>query len=242
MEAAETKEQGAARKDLADSDTYVGRVLTWKNRYGWLEPTRDISHPEVARHNGRIYCAESDLAAGQKRLRPGSWVEFKLYVDEQGLGAREVTQRRVMRFTCPRDEADLALGSDGSAIPQLESQFGVTIRSFEWMLQDGRPGGLNFLLLEIWGRPAAIGETVAAMGSRVAASSSTGSFELNALIPESRVWKLDLRLLRQIVSAANLSKEFALTDPMPCRKLALTGSVDDVSKAVLATIAQVCDY
>ena len=61
------------------------------------------------------------------------------------------------------------------------------------MLQDGRPGGLNFLLLEIWGRPAAIGETVAAMGSRVAASSSTGSFELNALIPESRVWKLDLR-------------------------------------------------
>ena len=62
-----------------------------------------------------------------------------------------------------------------------------------WMLQDGRPGGLNFLLLEIWGRPAAIGETVAAMGSRVAASSSTGSFELNALIPESRVWKLDLR-------------------------------------------------
>ena len=40
---------------------------------------------QVARHNGRIYCAEADLAAGTKRLRPGSWVEFKLYVRHRGV-------------------------------------------------------------------------------------------------------------------------------------------------------------
>ena len=84
-------------------------------------------------------------------------MEFKLYVDEQGLGAKDVTQRRVMRFTCPRSaalylsiiiihlledtrkrllalrrqEADLALGADGSAVPALETAHGVAIRSFE---------------------------------------------------------------------------------------------------------------
>jgi len=127
----------------------------------------------------------------------------------------------------------------GAGIPQLETEQGVSIRSFEWMQQDGRVGGLNFLLLEIWGKPQSIADCISALGARTATEEK---FELNALIPESRVWKIDLRLLRQMVAGATLSKEFALTDPMPCRKLTLSGSVEEMGKTIFAIIGQVCDY
>jgi hypothetical protein len=231
-------EASEGRKDLG-TEKYVGRVLSWKNHYGWIEPTSEIPHPEVSRHNGRIYVSSSDLIAPAKRFRPGCWVEFSLYSDAQGLGAKDVAQRRVMRFLCPRSEFDVVLGVSGAGIPQLETEQGVSIRSFEWMQQDGRVGGLNFLLLEIWGKPQSIADCVSAMGARTATEEK---FELNALIPESRVWKIDLRLLRQMVPGATLSKEFALTDPMPCRKLTLSGSVEEMGKTVFAIIGQVCDY
>jgi cold shock CspA family protein len=228
----------AGRKEVSN-EKYVGRVLNWKNHYGWLEPSTEINHPEVTRHNGRIYVSAQDLTSGLKRLRPGSWVEFGLYSDEQGLGASNVAQRRVMRFTIPRAESEAVLGANGSGIPQLETEQGVTIRSFEWMQQDGTVGTLNFLLLEIWGEPQSISNATVAIGTRLA---NAEKFELNALVPESRVWKIDLRTLRQMIPSATLSKEFALTDPMPCRKLTLAGSVEEVGEAVKAIIGQVCDY
>ena len=44
----------------------------------------------------------SATPASASRFRPGCWVEFSLYSDAQGLGAKDVAQRRVMRFLCPR--------------------------------------------------------------------------------------------------------------------------------------------
>merc|ERR1719238_767237 len=102
------------------------------------------------------------------------------------------------------------------------------------MQQDGRASLSQQLslcnLLEVWGTPQAIADCVSAMGARTATKEK---FELNALIPESRVWKLDLKLLRQMMPGATLSTEFALNDPMPCRKLTLSGSNEEVGKTVL---------
>jgi hypothetical protein len=51
-----------------------------------------------------------------------------------------------------------------------------------------------------------------------------------------------LKLLRQTLPGATLSTELALNDPMPCRKLTLTGSNEEVGKTVFTIIEQVCDF
>eukprot|EP00445_Apocalathium_hangoei_P033969 CAMPEP_0203963650 /NCGR_PEP_ID=MMETSP0359-20131031/93556_1 /ASSEMBLY_ACC=CAM_ASM_000338 /TAXON_ID=268821 /ORGANISM="Scrippsiella Hangoei, Strain SHTV-5" /LENGTH=225 /DNA_ID=CAMNT_0050899607 /DNA_START=45 /DNA_END=722 /DNA_ORIENTATION=+ len=212
-----------------------GRVVDWKGQYGWIEPQCFVDHPEMNKHQGHIFAHSEDLLPRWTKLTVGSLVEFHLYFDGQGLGAEECVARKVLRLTLPWELAQSAFGENGENLPELEVRHQVSVRAYQWKLMDGSPGGLPFVLLEVWGRPQAIVRAVVeATGKDLHASASM-------LVPESRLWKLDVDELRQRCRGTQLQHEVALTDPMRCHALEITGTREEVGAALQALIAQVCD-
>mmetsp|Transcript_25415 Transcript_25415/g.41541 ORF Transcript_25415/g.41541 Transcript_25415/m.41541 type:complete len:205 (-) Transcript_25415:39-653(-) len=88
------KEYGPSGPDLPRqrvSDTPVaGSVLHFYGNIGWLKLNEPIDHPDLGKHNGKIYVHKKDLQ-GMDSLEKGADVAFYLYADSCGLGAEEVT-------------------------------------------------------------------------------------------------------------------------------------------------------
>mmetsp|Transcript_30155 Transcript_30155/g.76234 ORF Transcript_30155/g.76234 Transcript_30155/m.76234 type:complete len:310 (+) Transcript_30155:56-985(+) len=63
----------------------TGRIVEWKNKFGWIEPDSPISHPEASRKGGRIYLSQEDVAEVISGV--GAHVSFYVYADGTGLGA-----------------------------------------------------------------------------------------------------------------------------------------------------------
>lgn len=78
-------------RSLVKRKRITGRVQEWKGHFGWIIPDRSISHQEAALNQGRIYVHKKDveLDGGQKMLQQGDVVDFLVYADGKGLGARE---------------------------------------------------------------------------------------------------------------------------------------------------------
>lgn len=63
----------------------TGRIVEWKNKFGWLEPDSPIAHPEANRKGGRIFLSQEDVAEVISGV--GAHVSFYVYADGTGLGA-----------------------------------------------------------------------------------------------------------------------------------------------------------
>lgn len=70
-----------------------GEVLVIHGHYGWLTASHKIAHQAAARNGGQVYFHVSDVV-GNMSLVEGDRVDFFLYVDEQGLGAEELSLQR----------------------------------------------------------------------------------------------------------------------------------------------------
>lgn len=174
----------------------------------------------------------------------GSLVEFHLYWEEQsgwrqsGLGAEDCVARKVLRLTVPWETARDKFGQDGDDIPFFEEKLKVSVRAYEWMSVDGSKSDLPFVLFELWGRPKAISAAVLELSEQ---SSAKGEHAADMLVPESRLWKVDVPALQQCGSTVQLSPSLTISDPMPCRTLQIKGGADDVSFTLKTLIEQICD-
>lgn len=64
-----------------------GRVLIWRETFGWIMPDSSIDHEEAWKHNGKVYVNRKDTPG---RLFPGARVSFFAYADGDGIGAEDV--------------------------------------------------------------------------------------------------------------------------------------------------------
>lgn len=216
----------------------AGRVVQWKGSYGWIEAIVAIEHSEINRHKGRIFVHAEDIR-GKWKLKVGSIVEFYLYLDSEGLGASEVVSRQVVRLTIPSQEAKTIFGVDGELVAAFEDKKCVTLRIFSWVLLDGTEGNLGFFLVEVWGRAECIVDACVEIAEALGNEEFACSVDM--LIPETRTWQLDMKLLRAHGSRAILSKELAIVDPMACHGVAIGGTSSEVKHALHALIEQICD-
>jgi len=63
----------------------IGTVIEWKGAFGWIKPSKPISHPANTR--GKVYLKAEDVASELDGV--GAEVSFKLYSDKSGLGAAD---------------------------------------------------------------------------------------------------------------------------------------------------------
>jgi len=76
------------REPIGDT-AFVGDVLEWKGKFGWIQPQVPIDHPAASKNGGKIYVHMGDLQ-GIESLTVGATVQFQAYSDASGLGAAEV--------------------------------------------------------------------------------------------------------------------------------------------------------
>ena len=51
-----------SQKQRLSRELFSGRVTQWKNTYGWIEPLEPIDHPEIKRHQGKIFVHSDDIS------------------------------------------------------------------------------------------------------------------------------------------------------------------------------------
>mmetsp|Transcript_116811 Transcript_116811/g.325511 ORF Transcript_116811/g.325511 Transcript_116811/m.325511 type:complete len:230 (-) Transcript_116811:18-707(-) len=68
----------------------LGKVLEWRDTYGWIKPFNDIEHPAAQQRNGKVYVHRQDLLGGLTGLALDAEVKFHVYEDPSGLGAEQV--------------------------------------------------------------------------------------------------------------------------------------------------------
>jgi len=67
----------------------TGRVMGWRGKYGWIQPSQPIKHPSaLARNGGKLYFGQEDVEA--KLSGVNAAVTFFVYESEKGLGAMHV--------------------------------------------------------------------------------------------------------------------------------------------------------
>ncbi|CAJ1392427.1 unnamed protein product [Effrenium voratum] len=187
-----------------------------------------------------IFVHGEDLVPKWRGLVAGSQVEFFLYHDGQGLGAEECMPRKVLRVTLAWKQAQELFGEDGDGLADFESTMQVSIRAYQWCQMDGALSDLPFLLFEIWGRAPAVVETINALSLRRGDGKGQETLCVNLLLPESRLWKVDLFQLQQY-GGLEVSSSITITDPMPCRTLTLQAPKQNFRTALHCLIMQACD-
>jgi len=73
------------------ADKFLGTVITWKGKYGWIQPAEEIPHEKAAKNKGSLFVSMDDVMHVTE-LTPGATVEFHIWEDSTGLGAEEVVQ------------------------------------------------------------------------------------------------------------------------------------------------------
>lgn len=148
--------------------------------------------------------------------------------------------RKVVRMILPHDAAVKALGEEGVGIQALEDRTNTSMRVYQWMLADGSDSGLPFLLVELWGRAQAIVDCVVEIG-KSQEDAAAKEYEVQMLVPESRLSRLNMEQLNSECKSARLSDTFAIVDPMPCRTLSLSGGVKEIQTAMWTLIGSICE-
>lgn len=84
----DSKTSPGGRKKIMWGQVFLGQVVDWKGKYGWILPAEMIRHAKASMRQGRIFVSRTDLVGGIKDLLPGVMVQFQLYEDDAGLGAQ----------------------------------------------------------------------------------------------------------------------------------------------------------
>mmetsp|Transcript_3085 Transcript_3085/g.6937 ORF Transcript_3085/g.6937 Transcript_3085/m.6937 type:complete len:652 (+) Transcript_3085:95-2050(+) len=79
-------------------DRALGYVVEWKGSYGYAVPSVPIDHPKFNKRRGKLYVDASDVMDDLTGV--GALVSFNVYVNDDGLGAMNVTMA---------DEAEIAI-------------------------------------------------------------------------------------------------------------------------------------
>jgi len=80
--------RGPGGRKLVSTKRIRGTVLDWFDKFGWIQATQEIDHPEAHRNNGKIYLLAEDVQEDLPGV--GCAVTFFLYQDANGLGAMNV--------------------------------------------------------------------------------------------------------------------------------------------------------
>eukprot|EP00927_Polykrikos_kofoidii_P054576 TRINITY_DN48986_c0_g1_i1.p1 TRINITY_DN48986_c0_g1~~TRINITY_DN48986_c0_g1_i1.p1 ORF type:complete len:227 (-),score=42.52 TRINITY_DN48986_c0_g1_i1:220-900(-) len=225
-----------ADRERLTSVAISGRVIEWKHSYGWIEPQFPIDHPAITRHRGHIFVHIDDVLPKGKPMAVGTVVEFHLYFDGDDLGADECYARKVLRLVLPWESAQAIFGESGEWLVDFDNRRGVSSKAFQWVLADGSESELPFLLLEVWGHPQRVIEAV------LEVSKQRGKrWVSNVLVPDSRLWKVNLLRLQERCSDTVLKQDLTIASPMPCRTLTFKGTRGECGAALSALVAQVCD-
>jgi len=90
----EKKEKGPSGPDLPRERLtempVTGKVLSFRGKFGWIQPDEPVEHEMASKHGGKIYVSMKDVPDGS--LEKDEMVQFEIYVDASGLGAEEVGQ------------------------------------------------------------------------------------------------------------------------------------------------------
>jgi len=73
------------------AEKFVGTVVGWRGKYGWIKATEDIEHEKASLRGGKLFTGTDDII-GATSLDIGAEVEFHIFEDDSGLGAEEVVQ------------------------------------------------------------------------------------------------------------------------------------------------------
>jgi len=73
------------------AEKFVGTVVGWRGKYGWIKATEEIEHEKASLRGGKLFTGTDDII-GAEKLDIGAEVEFHIFEDDSGLGAEEVVQ------------------------------------------------------------------------------------------------------------------------------------------------------
>merc|ERR1712087_758165 len=88
------KPRGPSGPDLErerlTAEKFSGEVIEWKGKFGYIQPSEEIEHPDAQKHGGKLWFSIKDCP-DQAELAVGTAVAFHVYSDSSGtLGAEEI--------------------------------------------------------------------------------------------------------------------------------------------------------
>lgn len=78
-------DESAEPREMVLPGRVTGKVVTWKGKFGWIQPDSPIQHPQAKNHGGRVFLNQQDVESSIEGV--GSAVSFFVYADGSGLGA-----------------------------------------------------------------------------------------------------------------------------------------------------------
>merc|ERR1712217_610450 len=73
-------------RERLTAEKFAGEVVSWKGKFGYIQPTEPVEHPDAAKKNGQLWASMNDIESG-------AMVKFHIYTDASGiLGADEIEE------------------------------------------------------------------------------------------------------------------------------------------------------
>jgi hypothetical protein len=220
-EGAGNTEPEAAPRSRVSETRCIGLVIEWRGYMGWIQPLTKIEHELASKHKGRVYLNQKDVAAaGGRKVKEGSIVDFFVYTDNDGLGAEECQVRTVLRMTLPHSEFNkLKLTpqwseylSSSQYYPDFSLEHNVLLRTYTWQLP--------FAVIELWGDVETLSKTAVHLAT-VNHEKKEDEEECNMrlLVPEGAVARAEA-----LAMSPKISERAIVTAPTRCRNVIFGGS------------------
>jgi hypothetical protein len=91
----------------------TGTIAEWKDKFGWIQPSKEIKHPNAARKGGKVYLAAEDVSEELDGI--GALVSFTIYADKQGIGAADCRMAKSAAAPPPKAAAAARAGMGKSS-------------------------------------------------------------------------------------------------------------------------------
>lgn len=75
-------------RERITEEPVMGELVSWKQKFGWIQPSEPIDHPMASKHKGQIYVHVRDLQ-GEPDMAEAKQFMFHVFADASGLGAEE---------------------------------------------------------------------------------------------------------------------------------------------------------
>lgn len=178
-----------SRISICEGQVCKGRVtsVNYNKRYGWIERFTEVNHSFSENHNGPLFFhiqdIQGDLPEAQEdgpptkrelpHLKAGSLVQFQLYYDDFGLGAKEVYLQSVLRVITEPTLALQCFTPSGARLRRIESVLGVSSVTHGSKDDVADP----FVMMSFWGRLSQVARGVVVTASLLAQAHKPDFFE-----------------------------------------------------------------